>query len=108
MKGRPLVAVNEGMIFGDSKSVGGGNFKQVRLWGIEESVLWTPEGGVQQTFIANACGTSKRRQRRRVKVEKSPAADPAWLLHLASARNVSRYLAMNSSPSFICSSTSGS
>ena len=86
MESRPLVAIDEWMIFRRAKSVGGCEFGQIRFRGIERFVLRTSEGGVQQTFVADPWGTSKRCQRCRMEREERPAINPVGLFHFANAR----------------------
>lgn len=89
-KADAFVAINEGMILNDSRSVGGGHRDQVGLVSVGELLLGLCEGGGQESRVANATGTAMEAQQFRMKRPGVTFIDPGWFLHFANACNVLR------------------
>src|ERR1700730_12167787 len=96
------------MISCQTKAVRGGETENIAPSFISEFVSRTVQRGFQKPFIANAFQAAMFGKRRGMQQQKCSRVNPPRLLHLARARKVSRYSFMNFSPSFTCSSTSGS
>ncbi len=55
-----LVPVDEGVVSGNPKPIGGGQTAEVRSGFILETVSWPAEGGVQKTLVSEPEGASMR------------------------------------------------
>src|SRR5262250_3334609 len=108
MKCNSLVSLDKWVVLCQAKTVAGCQFRQIRFGRVEKTVPWAGQCGLQQTLVTNSLGTAMDGQTCGMQVKKCLPINPARLFHLANARKVSRYLAINSKPSFTCSSTSGS
>ncbi len=106
-----FVAVREEVIAHKSHPVGCGQAGKVGLRLVAEDLARPRQRGVKKPFIENARMPSVFRKALPVQEDwRAPVnpLGPLGLLHFAKARNVPRYFAMNSRPSFNCFSTSGS
>jgi len=89
-KADAFVAIKEGMILDDSRSVGGRHRNQVELVSIGELLFGPRQGGGQESRVAKATGAAMQPQQFRMERPGVTFVDPDWLLHFANTCNVLR------------------
>ena len=96
------------MITDDTEAVSGRQSRHIGFWFVGVKVLRVGQRCVERASITQARQTSVFGQAFPMEQDQGPAVNPLREFHLARARKVSRYFAVNSRPFAIWRSTSGS
>jgi hypothetical protein len=89
-KAGTLVSIDEGVVADNAGGISSSHAYDVRAIAIGVKLLRPGEGGFQQSFIADACGTAVEGKKTVVKSEDVAFVYPDRLTHLASACSVLR------------------